>query len=61
VKDVYRGSDKSDAAKKNAKDSLRAIDAKYNGQISAILTPEQSKAWKRMLKSWRDDVVLPKT
>jgi hypothetical protein len=61
VKDVYRGSDKSDVSKKNAKDSLRAVVAKYNGQINAILTPEQAKAWKRMQKSWKDDLILPKS
>ncbi len=61
VKDVYRGSDKSDASKKNAKDSLKAIDAKYNGQINTILSPEQAKAWKRMQKDWKDDLILPKS
>ena len=42
VKDVYRASDKSDASKKNAKESLKSIHDKYNGQIAAILTPEQA-------------------
>jgi hypothetical protein len=41
VKDVYRGSDKSAAAKKTAKDSLKAIHDKYNAQINTILTPGQ--------------------
>jgi hypothetical protein len=61
VKDVYRASDKSDAAKKNAKDSLKAIHDKYNTQIAAILTPEQAKAWKRMQKDWKDDLIVPKS
>ncbi len=61
VKDVYMGSDKSDASKKKAKESLRAIDDKYNAQINTILTPEQAKAWKRMQKDWKDDRVLPKS
>jgi Spy/CpxP family protein refolding chaperone len=61
VKDVYRASDKSDAAKKNAKESLKAIHDKYNAQIAAILTPEQAKAWKRMQKDWKDDLIVPKS
>jgi hypothetical protein len=66
VKDVYVTSAKSDAANKNAskktaQDSLKAIDAKYNAQITAILTPEQAKAWKRMQKDWKNDVIVPKS
>ena len=61
VKDVYMASDKSDASKKSAKESLKAIHDKYNGKISTILTPEQAKAWKRMQKDWKDDVIMPKT
>jgi hypothetical protein len=61
VKDVYRASDKSDAAKKDAKESLKAIRDKYNSRINAILTPEQAKAWKRAQKDWKDDFILPKS
>ena len=61
VKDVYRASDKSDTAKKTARDSLKAIHDKYNAKIAAILTPEQSKAWKRMQKDWKDDLTMPKS
>jgi hypothetical protein len=61
VKDVYRASDKSDAAKKTAKDSLKAIHDKYNAKIIAILTPDQSKEWKRMQKDWKDDLSMPKS
>ncbi len=61
VKDVYRASDKSDAAKKDAKESLKAIRDKYNNRINTILTPEQAKAWKRMQKDWKDDIILPKS
>ncbi len=61
VKDVYRGSDKSSTAKKDAKESLKAIRDKYDSRINAILTPEQLKAWKRMQKDWKDDLVLPKS
>ena len=61
VKDVYRASDKSDTAKKTAKESLRAIHDKYNARIYAILTPEQAKAWKRMQRDWKDDLVMPKS
>src|SRR6478736_7137308 len=45
VKDVYRGSDRSDTAKKEAKESLKAIHDKYNNRMNTILTPEQAKAW----------------
>ena len=66
VKDVYVTSAKSDASnksasKKTAQESLKAIDAKYNAQITAILTPEQAKAWKRMQKDWKNDVIVPKS
>jgi hypothetical protein len=61
VKDVYMASDKSDTSKKTAKDSLKAIHDKYNAKINAILTPEQSKEWKRMQKDWKDELSMPKT
>ena len=61
VKDVYMSSDKSDASKKTAKDSLKAIHDKYNAKINTILTPEQAKAWKRIQKDWKDDVSMPKS
>ena len=66
VKDVYVTSAKSDASnksadKKTAQESLKAIDAKYNAQITAILTPEQAKAWKRMQKDWKSDFIVPKS
>jgi hypothetical protein len=61
VKDVYRASDKSDASKKNAKESLKAIHDKYNAQIAAFLTTEQTKAWKRIQKDWKDDLIVPKS
>jgi hypothetical protein len=61
VKDVYRASDKSNTAKKDAKESLKAIRNKYNSRMIAILTPEQAKAWKRMQKDWKDDLILPKS
>jgi Spy/CpxP family protein refolding chaperone len=61
VKDVYRASDKSDASKKTAKESLKAIHDKYNAKITAILTPEQVKAWKRMQRDWKDDLIMPKS
>ena len=61
VKDVYLTSAKSDASKKDAKESLKAIHDKYNAQVNTILTPEQAKAWKRMQKDWKNDVSMPKT
>jgi hypothetical protein len=66
VKDVYLTNAKSDplnknASKKTAQDSLKALDAKYNSQITAILTPEQAKTWKRMQKDWKNDVIVPKS
>jgi hypothetical protein len=61
VKDVYRANAKSGASKKDAKDSLKAIHDKYNSQVSTLLTPEQAKAWKRLQKDWKDDLVVPKS
>ena len=61
VKDVYRASDKSTAAKKTAKDSLKAIHDKYNAKIIVILTSDQSKEWKRMQKDWKDDLSMPRS
>jgi hypothetical protein len=61
IKDVYRASDKSDASKKTAKESLKAIHDKYNTQIAAFLTTEQAKAWKRLQKDWKDDLSVPKS
>jgi hypothetical protein len=63
IKDVYRSTAKSDpsSAKKDAKESLRAINDKYNAQIYTILTPEQVKAWKRLQKDWKDDLIVPKS
>jgi hypothetical protein len=60
VKDVYQASDKSSTAKKTAKDSLKSINDKYNAKILAILTPDQTKEWKRMQKDWKDEASLPK-
>ena len=61
IKDVYMASDKSDASKKTAKESLKTVHVKYDAQISTILTPEQAKAWKRLQKDWKDDLVMPKS
>jgi len=61
IKDVYRASDKSGASKKTAKDSLKAIHDKYNAKISAILTPDQSKEWRRLQKDWKNDISMPKS
>ena len=63
IKDVYRANAKSDPAnsKKDARESLKAINDKYNAQIYSILTPEQVKLWKRMLKDWKDDLIVPKS
>jgi hypothetical protein len=61
VKDVYRASDKSGAARKTAKDSLKAINDKYNAEIIAILSQDQLKEWKRMQKEWKGDLSMPKS
>jgi hypothetical protein len=61
IKDVYMASDKSSTTRKSTKESLKAIQDKYNAQISTILTPEQSKAWKRLQKDWKDDLSMPKS
>jgi hypothetical protein len=59
VKDAYMANSKSDASKKDAKESLKAIDDKYSAQINAILTPEQAKVWKHMQNAWKDDLTVP--
>jgi len=63
IKDVYRANGKNDPAssRKDVKESLKAINDKYNAQIFAILTPEQAKEWKRMQRDWKDDITLPKS
>jgi hypothetical protein len=61
IKDVYRSSDKSSAARKTAKDSLKSVHDKYNAKIIAILTPDQLREWKRMQKDWKDDLSTPKS
>ena len=61
VKDVYMTGAKSNDTKKTAKESLKAIHDKYNAQINTILTPEQVKAWKRLQKDWKDDLIVPKS
>jgi hypothetical protein len=62
IKDVYRASPKDSASKKTAQDSLKAVHAKYDAQISAILNPEQAKEWKRLQKKdWKDDLTVPKS
>jgi len=61
VKDVYRASDKSSAAKKTAKDSLKSIHDKFDAKITAVLTPDQSKEWKRLQKDWKGDFNMPKS
>ena len=48
--EIYMASAKSDASKKNGKESLKAIHDKYNAQVTTILTPEQAKVWKRIQK-----------
>jgi hypothetical protein len=60
IKEAYMASAKSDGSKKNASESLKAIDDKYAAQINTILNPEQAKVWKRMQKDWKDDLVVPR-
>jgi hypothetical protein len=61
IKDVYVTNAKSDTSKKEAKDSLKSIQDKYNGKITAILSPEQFRAWKRLQKDWKGDFSMPKS
>jgi hypothetical protein len=61
IKDVYMASDKSESAKKTARDSLKAINDKYNVKIAGILTPQQSREWKHMQRGWKGDVSMPKS
>jgi hypothetical protein len=50
VYEIYMASAKSDASKKNGKESLKAIHDKYNAQVTTILPPEQAKVSKRIQK-----------
>ena len=58
VKEKFMGSDKSPAAKKEAIDSLKSINSKYDGQINASLNPDQVKKLQGMKKAWKDDLAM---
>lgn len=58
AKEKYAASDKSDDAKKEATESLKSINTKYNDQITENLTTDQAKQFTNMNKSWKDDLSL---
>ena len=60
VKEKFMSGDKSDASKKEAADSLKSINTKYDDQIVSSLDPDQAKKFKAMNKSWKDDLKMPK-
>jgi hypothetical protein len=62
VKEKFMSGDKSDASKKEATESLKSINSKYDDQIVSSLNPDQAKKFKSMSKSWKDDlgVKVPK-
>jgi hypothetical protein len=58
VKEKFVSGDKSDASKKEAADSLKAINTKYDDQIASHLNPDQVKKWKDLSKGWKNDLSL---
>jgi hypothetical protein len=58
VKEKFMGSDKSPAAKKEAIDSLKSINSRYDDQINASLNPDQVKKLQGMKKAWKDDLAV---
>jgi Spy/CpxP family protein refolding chaperone len=60
AKQKFATSDKGDAAKKEAMDSIQSTREKHQGQIKEVLTPEQAGKWQDMVKGWKDDTNLKK-
>jgi Spy/CpxP family protein refolding chaperone len=60
AKQKYAASDKSDAAKKEAMDSIQGTRDKHQGEIKEILTPEQASKWQDATKGYKDDMNLKK-
>jgi hypothetical protein len=58
VKEKFMSGDKSDASKKEATDSLKSINSRYDDQITSSLNPDQAKKFKDMNKSWKNDLSL---
>ncbi len=44
--------------KQEAVESLKAINSKYDKQITSLLNPDQAKKYKSMMKGWKDDLSL---
>jgi len=44
--------------KQEAVESLKAISARYDKQIKALLNPDQAKKYKSVTKAWKDDLSL---
>ncbi len=44
--------------KQEAVESLKAINSKYDKQITSLLNPDQAKKYKSMTKGWKDDLSL---
>jgi hypothetical protein len=60
VKEKFASGDKSDASKKEAAESLKSINTKYDDQIASSLNPDQVKKLKNMNKGWKSDLNIPK-
>ncbi|GEM_PF-5607159 len=58
AREKYQASDKSDAAKREAEESLKETHGKYETEIKSELSPEQVKEWDKMSKSWKSDLNL---
>jgi hypothetical protein len=60
VKEKFVNGDKSDASKKEAVESLKSINSKYDDQILSSLNPDQVKQFKNLSKGWKNDLKIPK-
>jgi hypothetical protein len=50
--------DRSDDSKKEAAESLKSINTKYDDQIASHLNPDQVKKMKDLSKGWKNDLSL---
>jgi hypothetical protein len=44
--------------RREAVESLKAIDSKYDKQITSFLSPDQAKSYKNLMKGWKSDLSL---
>jgi hypothetical protein len=58
VKEKFMSGDRSDDSKKEAAESLKSINTKYDDQIASHLNPDQVKKMKDLSKGWKNDLSL---